>query len=234
MEQGGDWLNGFQIDSLMDKTLFHGMRRGEICAFLEYAKPTCVKLYEGQTLTAGKNYYNVLGLLVAGVVHVNSVDYDGTKTMLRAISAQGTSDMFYSSSDYQNRLIELSAFTDAEIMMFPPESVLEADESVLLVQHKVLVNMIQTQRELFHDIKKKVEVLSQRTVRDKILRILHWCSEEERCYEFTVPFTREGLAYFLAVDRASLSRSLSALKREGVIDFHRNKFRIITTEQFRY
>ena len=54
MEQGGDWLNGFQIDSLMDKTLFHGMRRGEICAFLEYAKPTCVKLYEGQTLTAGK------------------------------------------------------------------------------------------------------------------------------------------------------------------------------------
>ena len=76
--------------------------------------------------------------------------------------------------------------------------------------------------------------LSKRTVRDKVMRFLYYYAERTRCYEFTVPYTREELADYLAVDRASLSRTLGELKKEGVIDFHRSRFRILTTRFFKY
>lgn len=42
--------------------------------------------------------------------------------------------------------------------------------------------------------------------------------------------TREELASYLAVDRAALSRTLGELKKEGIIDFHKNHFIILDTE----
>lgn len=76
--------------------------------------------------------------------------------------------------------------------------------------------------------------LSKRTVRDKVMRFLYYYAERVRCYEFTVPFSREELADYLAVDRASLSRTLGELKKEGVIDFNRSRFRILGTRLFKY
>ena len=75
---------------------------------------------------------------------------------------------------------------------------------------------------------------SKRTVRDKVMRFLYYYAERVRCYEFTVPFSREELADYLAVDRASLSRTLGELKKEGVIDFNRSRFRILSTRLFKY
>lgn len=76
--------------------------------------------------------------------------------------------------------------------------------------------------------------LSQKNIRDKIMRFLKICSESARSYEFDISMSREELAAFLAVDRASLSRSLGKLKREGIIDFQKRHFKILTTRYFQY
>ena len=44
---------------------------------------------------------------------------------------------------------------------------------------------------------------------------------------FTIPYNREKLAEFLAVNRSALSRELSRLQSEGVIEYYRNSFRIL-------
>ena len=94
--------------------------------------------------------------------------------------------------------------------------------------------MASSQRELFISMSEHVLCLSQKSIRDKILRYLKIQSERCRAYEFDIPFSREEFASYLAVDRASLSRSLSELKREGIIDFKKSRFRILTTKHFQY
>ena len=44
---------------------------------------------------------------------------------------------------------------------------------------------------------------------------------------FTVPFDRASMANFLGADRSALSRELSNMRREGIIDYHHNWFRIL-------
>ena len=43
---------------------------------------------------------------------------------------------------------------------------------------------------------------------------------------FEVPFDREDMASYLGCDRSALSRELAKMKNEGLIDYHKNTFRI--------
>ena len=43
--------------------------------------------------------------------------------------------------------------------------------------------------------------------------------------------TREEMADFLCVNRSALSRELSRMKRDGLIDFYLDSFRILKKEQ---
>lgn len=45
---------------------------------------------------------------------------------------------------------------------------------------------------------------------------------------FKIPFSREEMADFLAVDRSALSRELSKMKKEGIITYNKNNFTLIT------
>ena len=131
-------------------------------------------------------------------------------------------------------LFEIVATENTRLMLFTPDSLLIADESVVMIQHKILVNLMASKRQLFVNLSEHLVCLSQKNIRDKILRFLKINSEIARSYEFDIQYSRDELAIYLAVDRASLSRSLSRLKREGVIDFNKNHFKILTTRYFRY
>ena len=41
---------------------------------------------------------------------------------------------------------------------------------------------------------------------------------------FTIPFDRQELADYLEVERSGLSAEIGKLKKEGIIDFSKNRF----------
>jgi CRP-like cAMP-binding protein len=47
--------------------------------------------------------------------------------------------------------------------------------------------------------------------------------------KFSIPYNREGLANYLCVDRSALSRELSNMRDEGLIDFQKNRFEVLYT-----
>ena len=44
---------------------------------------------------------------------------------------------------------------------------------------------------------------------------------------FIIPFNRQELADFLAVDRSALSRELGKMRREGILDYRKDHFRLL-------
>ena len=118
--------------------------------------------------------------------------------------------------------------------MIPPEKIFIAEEKLAMIQQKIVVNMIASQRQVYLELSEHLSCLTQRNIRDKILKFLKNRCEQEHSLSFSVPFSREELANYLAVDRASLSRSLSELKSNGILDFRKNKFTILNTNIFKY
>ena len=77
---------------------------------------------------------------------------------------------------------------------------------------------------MFHQ---KIEVISKRTTREKLLSYLSMVSKKEGSSVFAIPFDRQQLADFLEVDRTGLSAEIGKLKKEGIIECRKNLFRLL-------
>ena len=56
----------------------------------------------------------------------------------------------------------------------------------------------------------------------------YFSSEVQRSggYEFDIPFSRQQLADYLAVERSGLSNELCKMRDEGLIEFNKNHFKL--------
>lgn len=74
-------------------------------------------------------------------------------------------------------------------------------------------------------LQNRMEIVGLKSVRAKVTRYLE-AFVPRHDQEFTIPFNREELADFLCVERSALSHELSRMKKEGLIDYKKNKFKI--------
>lgn len=72
----------------------------------------------------------------------------------------------------------------------------------------------------------RIQILSRNTLRMKLITFLSQYAAAQGD-AFTVPFDRASMANFLGADRSALSRELAKMKAEGLLEYHKNQFRIL-------
>ena len=69
----------------------------------------------------------------------------------------------------------------------------------------------------------RIQILSKPTIRQKLMTLFSQYAAREG-HMFNLPFDRSDMAVYLGVNRSALSRELSLMKKEGIIDFYKNSF----------
>ena len=78
----------------------------------------------------------------------------------------------------------------------------------------------------------KIECLSKRSIRSKLLSYLSDFALKKNTNEFKIPFNRQELADFLGVDRSALSSELSKLQKEKILKFNKNEFKLLNNNYY--
>ena len=73
----------------------------------------------------------------------------------------------------------------------------------------------------------KLEILSKKTLKEKILTYLSQLAQKEGTLYFVSPLSRLDMAKYLCVDRSALTRELSRMKEAGLLDYDKNTFRLL-------
>jgi CRP-like cAMP-binding protein len=81
-------------------------------------------------------------------------------------------------------------------------------------------------------LNRKIDHLSKKTIRAKLMAFLIDQAETHKSLTFNIPFSRNELADYLCIDRSALSRELGKMRDEGLLDMHRNSFKILNRESF--
>lgn len=74
------------------------------------------------------------------------------------------------------------------------------------------------------NLNKKLDYLSLRTTREKLLEYLNDQQHRVGTNPFKIPLNRVQLADYLCVDRSAMTRELGKLRNEGVLQFKRSLF----------
>jgi len=76
-------------------------------------------------------------------------------------------------------------------------------------------------------LSQKMEIISKRSIREKLLAFFNTQITLKHTRTFTIAYNREALAFYLGVDRSALSRELSRMQNDGLIKFNKNHFEIL-------
>ena len=128
-------------------------------------------------------------------------------------------------------LSDAVATEDASVMSLSTRGILFPCSSSCAFHGILIRNLYSLLASRNRNLVRKIGYLSKHTIREKVLSYLSDEAKRAGTGSFTIPFSREQLASYLSVDRSALSRELSKLKAEGIIDFRKDRFTIITTVQ---
>ena len=84
---------------------------------------------------------------------------------------------------------------------------------------------------ILKDIKtRRVDLLVLKSLRAKVCAYLLSESERAGSLTFSIPFSRIQLADYLNCDRSALSRELSQMQRDGLLDTYKSSFKLLKPE----
>lgn len=172
---------------------------------------------------------HAFGLVLEGHVQVLRDDRDGHHMIMANV---GVGDTFGESLAYLGRPspVYIVAVTDCRIMwLYPtsiavPSALTNPDTAELSCR---FTQMLAARALAMND---RIQILSQLTIRAKINALLSQHAAAAGADSFILPFDREDMAFYLGTDRSALSRELGKMRREGLIDFHGNAFKLLSRE----
>lgn len=214
----------------LESPLFEGIKPEERSAMLgcigyhvsRYAKGEVAHL-EGENLKH-------IGLVLSGTVDMVKEDLWGNRTML---VRTGRGELFgetFACGEDNLAVVTFLVSEDAEILFLPFNRVLHSCTMACRFHHQLIENMVHVIAKKNRDLMRKVEVVSKRTIREKILTYLSLQAQIQSACYFEIPLGRLELAEYLCVDRSALTRELAKMKDDGLIDYDRNCFRILSGE----
>ena len=101
------------------------------------------------------------------------------------------------------------------------DEIIKNDYYIIFIKNliKILGNQITSKNS-------RIELLTKRTTRDKILEYFKMQSQKKGSKVFTLPMTFTELANYLSVDRSAMTREIKNLKDEGFIKTNGKKITI--------
>lgn len=174
----------------------------------------------------GENLKHI-GILLSGTVDMVKEDLWGNKTMLLRIRKNELFGETFACGEDNQSMVTFLVSEEAEILFMPFSRVMHSCTMACGFHHRLIENMVKIIANKNRDLMRKVEVVSKRTIREKLLSYLSLEAQRQDSRYIELPMGRVELAEYLCVDRSALTRVLVKMKADGLIDYDRNCFRIL-------
>ena len=168
-----------------------------------------------------------IGIVLSGAVDMVKEDLWGNKTMLVRIRKDELFGETFACGEDNLSVVTFLVSEDAKILFMPFSRVMHSCTMACVFHHQLIENMVHIIANKNRDLMRKVEVVSKRTIREKILAYLSLQAQVQNTRYFEIPLGRVELAEYLCVDRSALTRELVKMRDEGLIDYDKNCFRIM-------
>ena len=211
--------------------LFREIDPEELAAMLKCLSAREVTPGRGEFIMASPGAAPLMGVVLEGEVEMISEDYFGKKSLLTVLSVGSVFGESYSCVKARNRTIAYQASGKCRVLLLDYDRILHACKLVCRFHHRMIENMVELIAEKNLELIEKLEVTSRTSIREKLLTYLTRQAERAGSLTFTVPLGRTELAEYLCADRSAMTRELSRMREEGLIDFNKRTFTLLNWQE---
>lgn len=214
------------VPVLKKTKLFSGVGDEEISTMLSCLGASLFTYKKGEfVLRQGEHLSNIL-VLVEGSLHIQRDDYWGNRSILGHIGIGEIFGEAYAAPDSGTLLNDVIAVEDSSVFFFDVKRVISTCSSACRFHTMVVQNLFFAISEKNRTLVQKLDYLSRRTTREKLISYLSEEAKRQNSPQITIPFNRQQLADYLSVDRSAMSNELGKMRDEGLLEFEKNRFRL--------
>ncbi len=204
--------------------LFSGISEAELRAMLACLRAEKREFSKGAFLLRLGDTVSSIGIVLSGSVLVVEEDIWGNRNLLSRAGQGETFAAAYACAPGAVLHVSVAAETPVTALFLDIKRVLNVCPSACTHHTRMIRNLLGELAEKNLRFSEKLTHMGQRTTRAKLMSYFSAEAQRSGKYEFDIPFSRQQLADYLAVERSGLSLELGKMKAEGLLDFHKSHF----------
>lgn len=215
------------MNDYFQKNLFKDISAEEYQKLLPCLGARIRRFETGETVCNYDSRLHTLGILGSGSASVVRYEYNGARTILERLKPL---DLFGQIIGYNNcsgEGIQVICDQPCEALFLEYAKISAPCTRACSYHHQLTRNLLELVSEHALSLSKRVEVLSQRTIREKLLCCFNQMACENKSALFHLSFTMVDLADYLSVDRSAMTRELKRMKDEGLIQLDRKMVHLL-------
>lgn len=225
---GASRTHGFTMKNhlslLQSTSLFAGLDTEELRVLLAQLGATVRSCVKGESLVIAGEPNRRVGILLTGELEAFHPAPNGARVPITHMEPGSVFGDVLSGSSLASP-VTVQAAMPCDVLLIPYERLLLSDGSP--AHQKVLQNLVRTISDKYFSLSRRIDLLVLKSLRAKVCAYLLSEAERAGSLTFSIPYSRIQLADHLNCDRSALSRELSLMQKEGLLDTYKSSFKLL-------
>jgi len=210
--------------------LFTNVNKDEITAMLGCLNASVIAADKDAFIFHEGEPARYVGIVLSGNVQIIRDDYFGNRSIVDTV---GPGELFgetFACAEVEEIPVSVMASEKSEIMLVDCRRIIVTCGNSCEFHNKMIHNLLRVVARKNLNFNRKIEIISKRTTRDKLMTYLMNQAKKCNSDKFSIPFDRQELADYLGVERSALSAEMSRMRKDGLIEYNKNIFRILAED----
>ena len=209
---------------LRSTSLFTGIEDDALRVLLSELGAVIRSYGKGEALVQAGMPNRRVGVVLTGCIEAYRPAPGGARVPITRMGPGGVFGDVLGGSSLDSPVTVVAA-SSCEVLLVPYERLLLSDGSA--AHQQALQNLVRTISDKYFLLSRRVDLLVLKSLRAKVCAYLLNESERAGSLTFSIPFSRVQLADYLNCDRSALSRELSLMQKDGLLDTFKSSFKLL-------
>ena len=215
-----------KLEFLKKLPIFFNLKDEEIISVLKFFKYYEESFKKNDFIFEIEKKIDKIGIIIFGEINIIKEDFWGNRNILNKFrEGEIFGEVFALSKASSNIMVEASQ--DCRILFLDLKNFSIENKKNYEEITKFLSNLFKISLKKNILFTEKLEHISKKSIREKIISYLSTEAQKNKTNSFLIKFDRQELADYLFVERSALSRELSSMKKDRLIDYKKNHFTLI-------
>ncbi len=197
--------------------LFRGISETDCDRMMECFGAVTKTFSAGETVCRFRQKNSVVGIVSSGTVLVVRYNINGTRTILESLTAGSVFGECLSSDAIEQDTVYVIADTDCTIVFIHYEAITGRCSNLCGCHVKIVENMLELISNKVSTLSERVEVLSRRSIREKLLCYFSILASKAGSATVTIPMTMTALAEYISADRSAMLREMRNMEGDALL-----------------
>ena len=185
------------------------------------------KFEAGETILDFDSSHDRIGIVMSGSVSLLRIDAAGNRVVLENLTENDVFGEMFAFSDESAYGVFAMCEKKSEIAFMKYDHISKRCANACKCHTVAVENMFRVVTQKAKRLSERIEILGNRSIRDKLLSFFTLYSQKEGKSSFVLPFSLSYLADYICADRSAMMRELRRMCDEGIVETEKRRIKLL-------